>query len=850
MHSNRNTIAAWMAAAGVIAAAHGSWAADVILNEYNAVDSNAFLGGAGGDVFWQQREGNGDDWFELVVVTDGLDMRGWEIVVVNDAGQPTEESWSLALSMHDVWSNVRSGTIITFSELLSNNADDYEPLAGSWWLNVKAAADTSGTYVTVSCIAPACLPADANWKVSNNDSQITIKDDLGIVVFGPAGEGITPTAGIGSTEVFKLEENPTALITPSSAYNDGTSSTFGAPNVYAGGTQQQDFNTLRSVVAYAPLTTVRINEVLSHSDPGTDWVELFNDSQDPVDIGGWFLSDSFGDLTKFEIPTPTVVPAGGFVVFDETELGFGLSSPCGDEVILSAGDGIAPTGPRDFIRFGAVDNGVTLGRVPNGHGSLFRLASASQGAANGVAEIGPVVINEIMYNPLPPLGVTIDGEFVELHNASATTVDLFTDYGPDGIRPWKLTGGIDFEFATGTTIAAGAYLVVVDFDPLLSPTDLADFRALYGIDASVPVVGPYGGKLSNLGDTVRLRKPDTPEANGDVCGGIGNPSPYVPYVLVDEVSYFDFGDWPSAADGLGPSLERIDAEADGEDAGNWAANQSNAATPGSANSTQSGLNKYQQKCVTAMVKDFARLVKTQGKENVNCIKVGSRGSLSPGVTIDTCLTLDVQLRVSKAKTKTSADFTKQCVGLASGGLSKTPFFGPGNAELVGSAAVDEEVAVVHGAFGTVLESSILPAETDPLGSKCQQSVAKRLQKCEDTLLKDFAGCLKKGLASIAVAAPASLAGCLGSDEAGKVAAACDSASGRIREEIGKRCSSLAVPLDLAFAGCGASDEEQTAACLDATVRCRACQSVNAAFRVGGDCDLLDNGVVDASCPSP
>jgi hypothetical protein len=52
---------------------------------------------------------------------------------------------------------------------------------------------------------------------------------------------------VGSDEVFKLEENPSPYIRPNSAYNDGTSSTFGQPNLWADGTQQQDFSALRNL---------------------------------------------------------------------------------------------------------------------------------------------------------------------------------------------------------------------------------------------------------------------------------------------------------------------------------------------------------------------------------------------------------------------------------------------------------------------------------------------------------------------------------------------------------------------------------------------------------------------------
>lgn len=827
-----------------------SFAADVILNEYNAVDGDAFLGNGSSDVFWQQRRGNGGNWIELAVITDHLDMRGWQIVVVNETGQPTQASWLLTLSAHEVWSDLRRGTIVTFSEQLANNADDYHPEIGHWWLNVKASPETQGTFVTVSCIAPACLPADAAWKVSNNASQITIKDDLGAVVFGPAGEGVQPVAGVGSTEVFKLEDDPSAAITPLSAYNDGTSSTFGEPNVYAGGTLQQDFSALRSVVPYSPLASIRINELLSHPGIGVDWVELYNSTTEPIAIGGWFLSDAASDLTKYEIPAGTVIPPGGFVIFGETTLGFGLSGTCGESVILSAGDGTVPTGPRDFVQFGPMDAGVTLGRSPNGHGRFGRLQSSSQAGANGAAEYGPVVVNEIMYNPLPPVGTTVDPEFVEVHNTSAAPVDLFTDFGGGGVRPWRLDGGIDFEFSTSTTMAAGGYLLIVNFDPIAAPGDLADFRALYAIDASVPVVGPYSGKLSNLGDLVRLQKPDTPVADGDACGGVGNPSPYIPYVTVDEVSYLDFGAWPTSADGLGPSLERIDANAFGNDARNWMANTAGAATPGGANSAQAGLTPDQQKCLLAMEKDFARVVKAQGKVSLACIKSGSSQALPPGSTVDDCIVDDVRGDVAKARAKTNSDFAARCTGLTSSAGLRAPFFGLTDATIVGDSAPLEQTETLRDALGGVLDDAVIDASVDPLAARCQQSVFKKLRKCEDTVLKELAACTKAGLKTAAVKSAAALAQCLGSDPSGKIASVCDPMTGGVRRELAARCTAAGVDTAAAFAGCGSPSEADTAACLYTVLRCRACQYVGTALAFDRDCDAFDNGTIDASCGLP
>ncbi|MBP8303645.1 MAG: hypothetical protein KBE04_05915 [Phycisphaerae bacterium] len=216
-------------------------AADVILNEYNAVDGDEYLNGGeaaadldglqASDSYFGRVLGNGGDWFELVVIKDHLDMRRWSLEISTEGAQAE----SLLLTGHDIWSDLRSGTIITVSENVPSDIS-YDPCAGDWWINVQASNTANGLYIKA-----------ANFPVDSKEWQLTIKNNAGAVVFGPAGEGISPESGIGNTEVFKLEANPDATITPTSAdYDDGDNlSTFGSPNRWG----MQDLAGLRSVVA-------------------------------------------------------------------------------------------------------------------------------------------------------------------------------------------------------------------------------------------------------------------------------------------------------------------------------------------------------------------------------------------------------------------------------------------------------------------------------------------------------------------------------------------------------------------------------------------------------------------------
>ena len=145
-----------------------------------------------------------------------------------------------------------------------------------------------------------------------------------------------------------------------------------------------------------------------------------------------------------------------------------------------------------------------------------------------------VVINEIMYSSIFDEG---EREFVELYNRGANAIDL---------TGWRFSKGIDFDFADGTIIPAGGYIVVAK--------DPEWVRSTYDLGAEV--VGPetpdaiaaFGG-LRNSGERVSLK---------DQIGRV-----------VDTVRYYDGGQWPRWADGLGSSLELIDPNQDNRHGQAW-----------------------------------------------------------------------------------------------------------------------------------------------------------------------------------------------------------------------------------------------------------------------------------------
>lgn len=240
---------------------------------------------------------------------------------------------------------------------------------------------------------------------------------------------------------------------------------------------------------------------------------------------------------------------------------FGLGAGKGDDLWLMEADVSGrPLRFVDQIEFAGSFSGETLGRWPNGAGTgtLVSMTSRTLGAANSGAQVGPVIISEVMYFP-NNLSET-ELEYVEICNAGSVTENLAN---------WKLRGGADFDFTVFHSIAPGGLLVLVSFDPVIQTTAATNFRSVWGIDSSIPLAGPFtDGPLGNATGTVRLQRADSP---------LASELTYFPQVTEDEVIYFASAPWPVAAAGSGSSLNRVGVDTFGNFATSWTAE---TASPG------------------------------------------------------------------------------------------------------------------------------------------------------------------------------------------------------------------------------------------------------------------------------
>ncbi len=175
---------------------------------------------------------------------------------------------------------------------------------------------------------------------------------------------------------------------------------------------------------------------------------------------------------------------------------------------------------------------------------MRKLMTLSLLLCSTTAVLADVVINELYYNPPTSQGDDAYYEYLELYNSGDSAVDMSS---------WAFTTGIEHTFASGTSIAAGEFLVLAqNADSVMS---------FYGISG---VIQWDSGGINNSGETLTL------------VDDLANE--------MDSVTYDDASPWPTSPDGSGPSLELIHPSLNNGAAESWAASIVDLGTPGAQNS--------------------------------------------------------------------------------------------------------------------------------------------------------------------------------------------------------------------------------------------------------------------------
>jgi cysteine-rich repeat protein len=260
----------------------------------------------------------------------------------------------------------------------------------------------------------------------------------------------------------------------------------------------------------------------------------------------------------------------------------------------------------------------------------------------------------------------------------------------------------------------------------------------------------------------------------------------------------------------------------------------------------------QQRCLNKSSGSARKVATSAIKSSADCLKKGSAGTLPMGTSAQACLTADLAGKIAKARTKTSGQVTKNCGG------ANVPDFGFTNEATLNDAHEFEAVSFMPDCFGPDLDDALAgPLASDPK-AKCTSGAIGATGKVADAMLKTYLSCVKSGLKNNVVIDVPTMQACLGdlnTDPRGRI--------GKALGKLGAKLASSACPAtpgDL-FPALDGEDElcdrygitlplnaATLSTCLGNRMRCRVCRLLNESNGLGQNCDLLDDGSVDGTCP--
>lgn len=272
----------------------------------------------------------------------------------------------------------------------------------------------------------------------------------------------------------------------------------------------------------------------------------------------------------------------------------------------------------------------------------------------------------------------------------------------------------------------------------------------------------------------------------------------------------------------------------------------------------------QQRCLVDLDKRGSLVLRTQGKLAYACVRDAGVGNVDRlGIppqtqTAQACLGNDVRGQAAKRLGAVAETDAERCLAAP----EQRPGFGYTGAAAVGAAAITAANGIVSDLFGPVLDAALVPSLTDPNGARCQQEMTKRATGLAYAIWKAVLAHRKSvltgsdrltgGLPAGPVASAEELADELiafvAADPTGAIGRAID----KLASAVNARCVAPAAPLAALFPGvCTASASPAAlAACASQRARARFWASLAGFDGLDLPCDLLDDGLPNATCADP
>ncbi len=234
--------------------------------------------------------------------------------------------------------------------------------------------------------------------------------------------------------------------------------------------------TINSInIANSNLGGVVINEFMALNtlitDPSgefEDWIELYNNTDQLIDLSSYYLSDKYTNPSKWQFPANTIINANSFLIVwadeDEGQPGlhsnFKLSSTDGEQIILSKSNLTV----LDSITFGPQPSDLSMARIPNGTGPFvqgnptFNSVNLPSGVEDDI-KIAPQEYSLYQNYPNPFNPTTMVQYTIPV--GSHVTLKVYNLLGDEVavlVNQWKNAGSYSVEWnVKNNTLASGVY---------------------------------------------------------------------------------------------------------------------------------------------------------------------------------------------------------------------------------------------------------------------------------------------------------------------------------------------------------------------------------------------------------
>jgi uncharacterized protein YfcZ (UPF0381/DUF406 family) len=307
--------------------------------------------------------------------------------------------------------------------------------------------------------------------------------------------------------------------------------------VYAENNDAGQFSPLRAAHEFYTITAsspmvgdIAINEFMASNDNTfadqdgdfDDWIELYNNTSESIDLSGYYLSDNADELLQWAFPEGTLIDANGYLIIwadeDDDQVGLHASfklSASAESVILSDANGVI----IDQLSYADQETDISFGRFPNGIGD-FRMMTATPDTENTIVSTSSIVINEFMASNDTTFADQ-DGDFddwIELYNNSSESIDLSGFHLSDDDND-----ATQWTFPAGTIIEAEGYLIIwADEDE-----DQEGLHASFKLSASAETI-VFADTSGAILDQINYENQETDISFGRFPNGVGDFQPMTP----------------------------------------------------------------------------------------------------------------------------------------------------------------------------------------------------------------------------------------------------------------------------------------------------------------------------------